>query len=1023
MQTSNLWILFIALACATLSGRAGAAEVLVSSDISVSTEWTANNTYNLKKQIYVLPGATLTIEAGTVVKSTANLGGSLAVTRGAKIYVNGRADAPVIMTSTNDDMVTWREAVNEWGNLTIMGRGLIAASHYGGLPVGSNTKTPTGLNVKQMEGLTAAAPGDPTVMYGGNDDNDDSGSVRYLSLRYGGKVIGLGNELNGLSLGAIGRATDIDHIEIMNNVDDGIEIWGGTVNLKYISIWNIGDDSLDVDQGWRGKAQFGLIVQGHSTDAAQGSGVGDNALELDGAEDSDAQPVTTASIYNFTVVGQPVDGDHGTAWRDNARVQVRNSIFMELGEALVKNDNVDGDGGNGYGYNGTLSWADTWTTPYTAKSSVNAGPFTPGAFNDPAVMYTAQTSGMLSEITDSVFYNNLHSSAYTEANARGVTTSGGSNAAKNNVVASALPIQAIQRGTPVVRGGKTMLPVTKINPTPANDARSSVDTAPADGFFTPAQYRGAFSPNASQNWLAGWSAADAFGFLDTTPPTGSEVLVNADISMSTTWTANNTYNLQKQIYVLPGATLTIEAGTVVKSTANLGGSLAVTRGAKIYVNGRADAPVIMTSTNDDMVTWREAVNEWGNLTIMGRGLIAASHYGGLPVGSNTKTPTGLNVKQMEGLTAAAPGDPTVMYGGNDDNDDSGSVRYLSLRYGGKVIGLGNELNGLSLGAIGRATDIDHIEIMNNVDDGIEIWGGTVNLKYISIWNIGDDSLDVDQGWRGKAQFGLIVQGHSTDAAQGSGVGDNALELDGAEDSDAQPVTTASIYNFTVVGQPVDGDHGTAWRDNARVQVRNSIFMELGEALVKNDNVDGDGGNGYGYNGTLSWADTWTTPYTAKSSVNAGPFTPGAFNDPAVMYTAQTSGMLSEITDSVFYNNLHSSAYTEANARGVTTSGGSNAAKNNVVASALPIQAIQRGTPVVRGGKTMLPVFFINPLPANDALVSAAAAPADGFFTPAQHRGAFAPDVNWLRGWSAADAFGFMSIPNNAVQGGVWSKFE
>ena len=82
--------------------------------------------------------------------------------------------------------------------------------------------------------------------------------------------MGLGNELNGLSLGAIGRETDIEYVEIMNNVDDGIEIWGGAVNLKYFSVWNVGDDSFDVDQGWRGKAQFGLIVQGYSLDASQG---------------------------------------------------------------------------------------------------------------------------------------------------------------------------------------------------------------------------------------------------------------------------------------------------------------------------------------------------------------------------------------------------------------------------------------------------------------------------------------------------------------------------------------------------------------------------------------------------------------------------------------------------------------------------------------------------------------------------------------------------------------------------------
>lgn len=498
----------------------------------------------------------------------------------------------------------------------------------------------------------------------------------------------------------------------------------------------------------------------------------------------------------------------------------------------------------------------------------------------------------------------------------------------------------------------------------------------------------------------------------------AEVMVNNNITTSTTWTADNVYNLQKQIYVEPGATLTVEAGTLVKSTAGLGGSLAVCRGARIYVNGTKDKPVIMTSTNDDMVTWREASNEWGNLTLMGKGLISASHYKGQPVGNNTKTPTGLNEKQMEGLTADTPGDTKVMYGGNDDNDNSGAIHYLSLRYGGKVVGLANELNGLALGAIGRGTEIDHVDIMNNVDDGIEIWGGTVTLKYINIWNIGDDSFDIDEGWRGKAQFGLIVQGYSVDADQGSGVGDNCFETDGAEDSDAQPITTAAIYNFTVVGQPIDGDQGTAWRDNAHIQYHNCIFMDLGEQLVKNDNVDGDGANGYGYNGTLPWEDCWTTDYTYMSPVNAGTFTAGAFNDPAKMYTSQTSGKLCEIVDSVFYNNLFANAYTEAEARGVMA-----AANNNVKATASPITEVKRvSSVVVRGGKNMLPVTDINPLPANDALTSVAMAPADGFFTPAKYRGGFAPNDNWLAGWSTPVKYGMMTGAA-AAEASDWSELK
>ncbi len=499
------------------------------------------------------------------------------------------------------------------------------------------------------------------------------------------------------------------------------------------------------------------------------------------------------------------------------------------------------------------------------------------------------------------------------------------------------------------------------------------------------------------------------GFAITTTATAAEILIRDNITTSQTWTADNVYNLQNQIYVMPGATLTIEPGTLVQSTAGQGGSLAVARGAKIFVNGTANNPVIMTSSNDTLTSWHEGANEWGNLTIMGNGLISASHYGGEPVGDNTKEPTGLNEKQMEGLTGDFEGDPKVMYGGDNDNDDSGSISYLSIRYGGKVIGLANELNGLSLGAIGRETDIDHVEIMNNVDDGIEIWGGTVNLKYVNIWNIGDDSFDVDEGWRGKAQFGLIVQGYSLDASQGSGVGDNCFETDGAEDSDAQPVTTSTIYNFTVIGQPIDGDGGTVWRDNAHVQYRNCIFMELGEQLVRPDNIDGDGAQGYGHNGTLSWDETWTTPYTYTSPVNIG-----AAN-PAELYTVQTSGNLAEITDCVFYNNQHEDAYTEADRLGVRDAG-----NNNVTAENSPIQELRRGDLVEKGGKQILPVEFINPLPANDALTSVNTAPNDGFFTTAQYRGGFSPNANWLVGWTAVDAYG-MTVASSSFDN--WSEMK
>jgi hypothetical protein len=507
-----------------VAGAASAAEVLVTQNISTSTTWTADNTYNLQTQIYVLPGATLTIQPGTVIASTTNLGGSLAICRGARIVANGTNDLPIIFTS-KADVATWtagnpktgtaRVAMNEWGNLTVMGRAYIGK--YGNGAASTNTAAPSAANFAQMEGLTGSSSTDPNVIYGGGDDLDSSGTFSYVSLRYGGKVIGLGNELNGLSLGGIGKETVIDHIEIYNNVDDGIEIWGGNVNVQYFSIWNIGDDSLDIDQGWRGKAQFGLIVQGYSGNAAQGSGVGDNILEIDGAEKSDAQPVTTGVVYNLTCIGQTgsTGGDTAVEFRDNANLQVRNSIFMDVGEQVFRNINTDGEatgGQTGYGHNGTLSYAARWTTPYNTYSSVNA-------FANPASAYQAQVDGNLIDVRDCVFYNNLNASAYTEANTYGVFTSG------NNVNAGTLaanpadmPIAAITKGAAVNPNGSLIIrPVTSIDPRAAAAAVTSVGTAPNDGFYEQAQFRGAFS--STGNWLCGWTAVDAYG-INVAPPGG-----------------------------------------------------------------------------------------------------------------------------------------------------------------------------------------------------------------------------------------------------------------------------------------------------------------------------------------------------------------------------------------------------------------------------------------------------------------------------------------------------------------------
>jgi len=371
-------------------------------------------------------------------------------------------------------------------------------------------------------------------------------------------------------MGGVGRGTTVHHIDVMNNVDDGIETWGGTVNYKYINIWNIGDDAFDIDQGWRGKAQFGLLVTGYSVSAGIGSGSGDHNFETDGAEDSDYQPVTTATIYNFTCIGQPGNTRGMTAWRDNARIQYRNCIFMDCGGEVVKFDNLDGDGAHGYGFNGTLSWANTWTTAY------NAAPATPNDPANPATFYQSQTSGNLAEITDSVFFRNQSANAYTEANNRSVFAGGNNNVQVGGITPADAPIMAITRGAPVITPGYPVLPVVSLDPRPKQDALTSVGTAPNDGFFTSAQYRGAFEPGPASSWLSNWTASFAYGFTNT---------VSTPVNYCTAGTTTN------------GCNATMTSTGAASATANSGFTLTATgvEGQKFGImfygaNGRVETP-------------------------------------------------------------------------------------------------------------------------------------------------------------------------------------------------------------------------------------------------------------------------------------------------------------------------------------------------------------------------------------------------------------------------------------------------
>lgn len=244
---------------------------------------------------------------------------------------------------------------------------------------------------------------------------------------------------------------------------------------------------------------------------------------------------------------------------------------------------------------------------------------------------------------------------------------------------------------------------------------------------------------------------------DNTPST-TNIIVTQNITSNTTWSKSNVYQLAGRIAVTDGATLTIEAGTIIKGEAGTGSNataLLIARGGKLMAEGTADAPIIFTSVADEITPANVAAGNfaspnldpdinglWGGVIVLGRAHISASNTSG-----------DLSEVQIEGIPTS---DANGLYGGTDDSDDSGVLKYISIRHGGTNIGSGNEINGLSLGAVGTGTTIENIEIVANQDDGIEWFGGMVNVKNVLVWNVGDDGIDTDQSWGGTLDNFIVI---------------------------------------------------------------------------------------------------------------------------------------------------------------------------------------------------------------------------------------------------------------------------
>jgi hypothetical protein len=255
-----------------------------------------------------------------------------------------------------------------------------------------------------------------------------------------------------------------------------------------------------------------------------------------------------------------------------------------------------------------------------------------------------------------------------------------------------------------------------------------------------------------------------------------------------TWTKNNEYFLEGFVFVNDGQVLTIEPGTVVRfrsGQAENASALIVARGGKIMAGGTKEEPIIFTSEHDDLQ---------GSVEKSERGL-----WGGLIILGNAP----INIREGESHIEGIPYfEPRGIFGGSDEDDNSGVLRYVSIRHGGTNIGEGNEINGLTLGGVGNKTEISFVEIISNEDDGVEIFGGTVNLKNILVSGCGDDAFDYDLGWSGNGQFWLGIENDF--------VGDNLIEAGGGTNPVIGfPHSLPHIFNATLISNGKTGNGALA----------------------------------------------------------------------------------------------------------------------------------------------------------------------------------------------------------------------
>lgn len=301
-------------------------------------------------------------------------------------------------------------------------------------------------------------------------------------------------------------------------------------------------------------------------------------------------------------------------------------------------------------------------------------------------------------------------------------------------------------------------------------------------------------------------------------PVSSTVEVTTDITANTTWAANKIYLLKGIINVTSGATLTIQAGTLIKGDKATKGALVINRGGKIEAVGTVDKPIVFTS---NQAVGARATGDWGGIVLLG------------------KAPNNQGANQgIEGIPTDASG--KASYGGTDPTDNSGTMKYVRIEFAGVPLSPDNEINGLTFGSVGSGTTIDYVQVTRSGDDSFEWFGGTVNAKHLLAIGGVDDDFDTDFGYSGKVQF-AVAQRYPTIADVS---GSNGFESDNdGSGSVKTPQTSAVFSNITVLG-PLSSaslsgvnanyQHAAQIRRNSSISILNSVFAGYTEGIYIDD---------------------------------------------------------------------------------------------------------------------------------------------------------------------------------------------